>query len=272
MRRLFPATEAALKGWTRLSPGTSRPPIPREVLLAIVRWMFLEGRFGMGLCLLVMFETYGRPSEIMSLRRASILAPVTGGRGKAAVVTVVIRATMFGQPGKTGEHDLSVPLDLPRQAWVATLLLRWCRDLAPTQPLWNFDLGQLSRALKLAAVALQLAPLAPCPYQMRHGGASHDRLVEARPMLELQARGGWKSFASVRRYDKHGIVGMELMKLAAAVRTKILSEAASCAADCVAIFSKRCAQARAVVAESSSSSSLGAAGSRKRSAAEALQS
>ena len=264
VRRLFPATAAALKGWSRVSPGSTRPPLPREALLAIALWLFEAGAFGMGLCLLVMFETYGRPSEILSLRVGSIVPPTPCGEGKARHTTVVIRSSAIGVPGKTGIFDLSVPLDLERQRWISALLLRWTEGRAAGEALWNFDLAQLTRALHRATEALGLGPLSPCPYMLRHGGASHDRLVEARSLLEVQQRGAWLSFASVRRYEKHGLIGQQLLLLPVAVRVAICSQASSAAASCARAFSRRFGTTGPASDESLSSSSPATLGLRRR--------
>ena len=119
----------------------------------------------------------------------------------------------------------------------------------------------MRRRMRQAAQAIELTPLAPCPYQCRHGGASHDRLVEARPLAEAQHRGGWKCFQSVRRYEKHGRVTLELQRLRPEVRARILAAAPSAAAACVAIFGQLFDKRAPESAASSSSSSPGAKGS-----------
>jgi len=236
VRRLFPRTSAAVKGWSCVNPPFSRPPLPREVMLAITWWLCEQGMLGMGLICLLMFETYARPSEALALRRCSIVLGLPGGQGKARHMTIILRASALEVPGKTGEFDMSIPLDLARQGWLQHLLTIWCRDLAPQDPLWDFDLEALTHWLRKACDALDLAPLRPSAYQFRHGGASHDRLVEARPLAEVQHRGGWKAFSSVRRYEKHGRVSMELQKLQPHVLRKVMSLAKSAAAVCVSIF------------------------------------
>ena len=51
-------------------------------------------------------------------------------------------------------------------------------------------------------------------HSLRHGGASHDRLCNARSLLDVQLRGAWRSHSSLRRYEKFGLVAKELGKLA----------------------------------------------------------
>ena len=64
-----------------------------------------------------------------------------------------------------------------------------------------------------AAAATGVARLAPTPHGLRHGGASHDHAVRARHILAIQRRGRWRSFDSVRRYEKHGRLALQLRQL-----------------------------------------------------------
>jgi hypothetical protein len=55
-------------------------------------------------------------------------------------------------------------------------------------------------------------------YQLRHGGASVDRLERRRSPQEILARGRWQSERSLRRYAKSGRLQTMLTKLAPHVR------------------------------------------------------
>ena len=204
-------------------------------MLAITLWLCEQGMLGMGLICLRMLETYARPSEVLPLRRCLIVFGVTEGQGKARHKTIILRASALEVPGKTEEFDMSVPLDLARQGWLQYLLTTWCQDLAREEPRRDFDLEDLSRWLRKASEALQLEPLRPSAYQFRHGGASHDRLVEARPLAEVQLCGGWKAFSCVRKYRKHCRISLELQGLQPHVLRRTLSLARSAAAACVSI-------------------------------------
>ena len=80
--------------------------------------------------------------------------------------------------------------------------------------LFNFTYVDLLAAVREAASALGAAALRVTPHCFRHGGASHDRAVRARTLPEIQRRGMWASPNSVRRYDKHGRIGLQWMQLA----------------------------------------------------------
>ena len=75
------------------------------------------------------------------------------------------------------------------------------------------------RALELAGV-----PVKYVPYQLRHGGPSHDRLKRYRSMAEIKARSRWASDYTMKRYEAHALVQQELAALPADVRR--LAEAA----------------------------------------------
>lgn len=137
------------------------------------------GQVEAALAILLMFESYGRPSDIMSLVKESIVPPVCG-LGVGQFVVVLIRSEELGGASKIGVYDLSTPLDLGRRAWLACLILRLAARRRPSHRLWSVEQASVGRAFFLAARRTGVARLAPCLYSLRHGGASHDRLVNAR--------------------------------------------------------------------------------------------
>ena len=55
-------------------------------------------------------------------------------------------------------------------------------------------------------------------YQLRHGGASHDYASGLRSLEDVRRRGRWRSWDSVRRYEKGSRIGQVLLKLPEAIR------------------------------------------------------
>ena len=53
--------------------------------------------------------------------------------------------------------------------------------------------------------ALKLAFVGP-PHAARHAGATIDHLVHKKTLADIQQRGRWDAFSSVRRYDKPHII------------------------------------------------------------------
>ena len=79
--------------------------------------------------------------------------------------------------------------------------------------LFPFTLNQFEKVFKESTERLQLKKLKLTPHCLRHGGASHDYLFGVRALVDVQARGCWASFESVRRYSKHGRVNRQLSLL-----------------------------------------------------------
>ncbi|CAK0911511.1 unnamed protein product, partial [Prorocentrum cordatum] len=222
LQRCFPQLAHSLAGWKRLHPPGSRPPLPELVVRAAAAWLGHQGEFATALCVMLMFEGYLRPSEALALRAAQITGPFGSATSAGSHMSVVVHAAELQQPGKTGEMDHTVVLDLPRQQVLARALAR-LRDsrLGSWHPLWDFDYNLLQRRFGQALEAVGASCLAGTLYSLRHGGASHDRLTASRALMEVQQRGNWRAFNSARRYDKHGRVSIEWMKIPAHQRQEI---------------------------------------------------
>lgn len=236
MRRIMPMTAAALAGWKGLQPPCSRPPLPRCVMLAVVLDCMEKKEFGYALAIALMFETYGRTSEILALTKECVVLPVRAGTGHLNQVVIQIRSGDLGVPGRTGLTDLSISLDLPRHAWLASLMKKWVAKLEPSAKLWMLTHQELSKAFHAIAARLNVSRLRPCLYSLRHGGASHDRAVLARSLQEVQQRGGWKTHESVRRYEKHGLINKELARLDRQTLEALLEQEPFVASRCVKLF------------------------------------
>ena len=111
--------------------------------------------------------------------------------------SIMVRPEEDEQPGKTGELDVAIAFDLHRH-----LLLYPALDLMPVFP---FEYKQAAAELSKSLARLGLSGLGLSLYCLRHGGASVYRNVNARPLAEVMQRGNWVNWASVLRYDKHGL-------------------------------------------------------------------
>jgi hypothetical protein len=143
---------------------------------------------------------YLRPKEAFSLRRCDLLPPCAG----VAQWCLVLAPSERGETTKTGSSDDTVILDSKRLQWM-TPLLEALRGKGDNEPLWNFDHAAVARQLLLIRETFGIPDLVA--YQARHSGASIDRAVRERPLLEIQKRGRWLSHKSVIRYEKAGRLG-----------------------------------------------------------------
>lgn len=222
----MPRARASLKGWKKLAPPTSRLPLPFEVMAGIVNAMWAAGETQEALWVWLSFELYLRPSEAGGIRAVDFVPPVAGREAHKAY-SVTLNASERRQPSKTGEYDDSARLDLPRHAPLAAALARmldrrlgqhWRRvghggaahDMLFTVPAEAVR-EAFRRAGERVGVSQHLGPLHM--YMLRHGGASHDYGSGARRLDEVRLRGRWRSWGSLRRYQKGGRLGQQLHRL-----------------------------------------------------------
>ena len=104
---------------------------------------------------------------------------------------------------KTGELDETLQVS---RHWVDAALQKFVKKRVGSERLWPFTAAQMRVTLARITLDLLVTQLAPVLYSARHTGASIDRLENRIPLSEVQARGRWRSDASVRRYEKRALV------------------------------------------------------------------
>ena len=202
----LPRMTRALQGFRKVSPGSSRFPLPWEILGALVGWLSAYGHGEMALALLVMFTAYLRPSELFMPRICDFsclkdrwlvnLAP-----GDTGVLT------------KTGLQDEAIYLDNQLFPAMGRALKQHIKDLGynlttmrrATQSMWTFSLALFRQTVQKGAEELGL-PDGFCLYMARHGGVSADILLGYREWLESKTRGRWHSDTTHKRYCKQGLL------------------------------------------------------------------
>ena len=81
---------------------------------------------------------------------------------------------------------------------------------------WNFTYPALVKEFQISSKRLGVQDV---PYQCRPSGAGHDRAIEARPLLEIQKRGQWKSARSLVWYEKSARLGQVYARYPSLLRT-----------------------------------------------------
>ena len=128
-----------------------------------------------------------------------------------------------GKPGpsKVGETDEAVIIDRP---YLQGLLPRICAGNASKRPeenVFSFDMSDASRLFVSVVNELGYNKVGiNCVYQVRHGSASTDVLQGFRTLEQVQKRGRWQSFKSVRRYSNGGRLSQVYGQLSAAQRSQ----------------------------------------------------
>ena len=235
----------ALKGWRKLAPPTSRMAVPYEIVAMIVNFLLFKGFRQAALIILLVFELYCRPGEPLLLTALELVPPMARSFGES-YWSLVLHPWEGQEPSKTSEFDETLELDLPRQKNLGPALedmmdqrlgSDWRKRLRHLQSqggrqavpkLFDLTYPQLQSAWKLAIKHFSLPKIGiHMMYQLRHGGASHDSVAKTRPLDEIRKRGRWKSWGSVRRYEKGARSGEMLQRLCPTVKDHALCCAAS---------------------------------------------
>lgn len=214
----LPRSRRCLQGWNRLDPGATRPPIPWELVAAIVNFMLGRQQINEGLLVLLMFDAYLRPGEAISLHRSDLVEPTV----QHPVFCLNLNPSERGASSKMGLSDETIVLDGRETPWMG-LLLRRHLESHKAQKLFPIEYRQLKDAWQKALVGLQLSSKHCVLYQLRHSGPSHDRMTKARSLGDIKKRGRWLSDSSVRRYEAAARLNQEFQKLPRPVQTKALA-------------------------------------------------
>ena len=192
----------ALKGWRRLSPALSKPPMSRDVARVVAMKLARGGRASMGVAVLVAHHCYLRVSEYCGLWRSDVAMAGEPGTGLDAIMALRLRST------KTGKNQ-HVTVSDPLVAAVLTALIqredarRSFRSHGRDYELFDFTTREFRIAFLRTLVTLDMGHLGFNTHSLRHGGATHDYLA-GRSIESVLLRGRWASTKSARIYIQEG--------------------------------------------------------------------
>ena len=214
-RTNYPLTKAAKKGWANMEPGSSRDPCPFEVACWIAWDMLLRGLVLHAAAVMLCFDTYVRPGKLCALQHDNIIPPSRGVNKQYQHWTLLLNPHEKMEPSKAGQFNDSLVVGVKGREWIGTLLGKlYSKHTGKTDgALFPFTLNGFEKEFKKSTISLKLQKLKLSPHCLRHGGASHDYFVGNLSLHDVQARGCWATFESVRRYSKHGRVSKQLSLL-----------------------------------------------------------
>jgi hypothetical protein len=167
-------------------------------------------------------EAYLRPGEMAMLSSDRIIQPARGANGFRTPWTLLLNPQELSLPSKTGSFDDSIPMDLLEQAFLGPLLEE-AKALSQDQDtVLGLSYPQFAQLFQKAVQRCNLGNLKVVAYQLRHSGASKDRISKVRVLSEVKKRGRWSSDASVARYEKGARIGQVLNSLPGLTREKAI--------------------------------------------------
>ena len=90
----------------------------------------------------------------------------------------------------------------------------------PNQPLFRITYPELLNNWKAALRKIGLPETYAAPHQLRHSGASWDRLKQNRTIMDIKLRGRGMSDSSLKRYESHAKVAQLYDKLPPAIKRR----------------------------------------------------
>ncbi|CAK0838276.1 unnamed protein product [Prorocentrum cordatum] len=203
-------------GGEGLAPSVPWPEPPPHALLRLGSGVPLDADARQALRggghLAELSTCYLRPSELLSVRRGHFVPP---SNGVSRHWCLLLAPEELGIPTKAGVLDDSPQLDTGSLKWL-DVAWKEINSRPAAERAFPSSYQELLADVRAAGATLGLELV---PYQLRHSGASHDRLRDLRGLPEVMNRGRWRKLKSVVRHEKHARVGLEFGKLDALTRS-----------------------------------------------------
>ena len=215
----FPGAWRSLRGWRRLCPAGTRPPLPFEAMLLIAAHLATTHRISMGIAVLVGFFGYMRPRELTGLLACQVVEPmmIPTSAGLMKFWTIVLHGIEGLKASKTGNFDENLPMDAPwLSSWIAPFMSAMQTGRSSCRRLWSFSHEEFAAAYRQSVQKLRLTKLETSLYGLRHGGISYDTLHAKRDALDIKLRARVTCDKTLARYRKASIAQRELSKMTGA--------------------------------------------------------
>lgn len=189
----LPTSRRALKGFQKLQPAISYPPLTWPLAVVIGVQLARDGSLRQGVGVVVAFHCLLRVGELVSLRREDFAA-----KGDPRLADEKQASSLSLRHTKTGPHQSVTVVDPS----VVELLKLVASNTNKGDLLFPFSSGDFRRHLKATCGKLGLSDRY-VPHSLRHGGAT--QLFASGVRLEdIMLRGRWAASKSARRYIQFG--------------------------------------------------------------------
>jgi hypothetical protein len=187
----------SLRGYTKLQPSVSWPPLPWTAATAMAIWLAANHRhhgLAMAVAVILSFDCYLRTGELLGL----LYEDVAVGRDDRLGMDDEERIHIHLRRTKTGAHK-GVEV---RDRQVKVLLLVLLKQSKPGQKLFPWHRSTHLRWFHRCCAALQLSS-DYVHHSLRHGGATRDYL-NGMSIDDVMVRGRWAATKSAVHYIQQG--------------------------------------------------------------------
>jgi len=194
----FPATRAALKGWSKTLTARQATPISRRLLLGMAGRQIQAGNRMLAALFCVAWSGLMRGSEVIAVRRWHVALPGDQRLERAPTGTCGILV----EYAKTGVNQLVLLRDEECiQALVAYISQS---DTMPQDRLFPISFSTLLKQVRMTIDCLGVeGGTYFTTHSFRHGGAV-DAFMQGEDAESISVSGRWASSRSLKRYLKNG--------------------------------------------------------------------
>jgi len=190
----LPTATMSLKGWLKLQPSKSYPPLTWDLTVLISCQMTRQHKLKYAIATLLAFDCFLRVGELVNIRKVDIATTGDVRMGAEYKGTAIrLRKTKTGPNQWVQIHDKNVE--------VLLLALLSCVSGDQTS-LFPFTANQYRSCFKQVCSQLNLSS-SYVPHSLRHGGATRWHLL-GNSIEDILMRGRWSSTKSARRYIQAG--------------------------------------------------------------------
>lgn len=192
--RELPCAAQALKGFRKLVPSISCPPLTWPITVLIALSMARSGHQQEAVATLLAFDCYLRINEALNLMREDVATGADPRVGAGDVNNIYLRL----RKTKTGPNQ-GVTVN---NSDVKALLMMLCEKTAAKSLLFGCKYSTYLRLFRKVIKHLKLSP-DYTPHSLRHGGATFG-FINGMSVEEVMHRGRWAASKTARHYIQSG--------------------------------------------------------------------
>ncbi len=198
-KSLLPESHLLVRGWARMVPKLSRPPLTFELAVVIAVSMLKAGFYRPAVATILAFECYLRVGELCAIRVRDV-ALISGRHFGQSYIGSAIGLVNT----KTGPNQFVTI----RTSFVDSLIEQLVTDLTyqcddRDQLLFDFSSDTYRKHMQSACSSLGLSQYNFSPHSLRHGGATYSFMSNV-PIEDILLRGRWRQPLSARTYIQSG--------------------------------------------------------------------
>lgn len=230
-------SEQLLKGWDRLVPSVSHPPLTWPLVVLIASTFAANQQLDCAIATLVAFDSMLRISEMVNITVGDISSPGDLRRTITNFPTQPHSSSVIGPSSsrvcirlahtKTGSNQWTEIFNED----IGSLLSRFIEHRPLNELAFTFPSTRPAdwyrRAMHVALDGLKLGSHGFTPHSLRHGGATHAHLHLHQSIEQIMHRGRWQSNKACRSYIQSGNAALITQQLSTATSSLALSLSAS---------------------------------------------